>query len=106
MSEELVIPLVPVSVMVLLNFFAPYATALIVQPPWPTVWKKWVAVGVAVVLGAVALALAYFGFGEPVPAWPQMLLLGVLVSQTSYDLLRKKSADAWAVKTAITQNER
>lgn len=96
---EIAIPAIPAGVLVLLNFFAPYATSLVVQPWWPTAAKKWVAIGVALLLGAAVLALAFFGFGVPIPSWPVLLLLGVVVSQTSYDLILKKSADAL---TAVT----
>lgn len=98
--NDLIIPTIPVGILVLLNFLAPYATSLVVQPPWPTAWKKWVAVGVAIVLAGVVLALAFLGFGVAVPAWPALLLLGVLVSQASYDLVLKDSADALTVKTS------
>jgi len=90
---DIAIPAVPAGVLVLLNFFAPYATSLVVQPWWPTAAKKWVAIGVALVLSAVVLLIAFFGFGEPVPSWPVLLLLGIVVSQTSYDLILKGSAD-------------
>lgn len=97
---DLTIPAVPVVVTVLLNFFAPYATALIVQPPWPKAWKRWAAVGVSLLLAGGVLLLAFFGFGVAVPAWPTLLLLAVLVSQSSYDLLLKKSADTLAANTS------
>ena len=98
---DVAIPAVPVGVLVLLNFFAPYATSIVVQPWWPTSAKKWVAIAVALLLSAVVLLLAFFGFGEPIPSWPVLLLLGVVVSQASYDLILKKSADRL---TAATTN--
>lgn len=97
---DVVLPVVPATVLVLLNFFAPYATALIVQPPWPDAWKKWVSVGVSLLLAAGVIALSFYGFGVEVPSWPQFLLLGVLVSQTSYDLLLKKTATNLAALTS------
>lgn len=102
---EIAIPAVPVGVLVLLNFLAPYATALVVQPQWETRYKKIVAVVVSLVLAAVVLVLSYVGFGEPVPAWPALLLLAVVVSQASYDLVLKKSADTLTVATSPARGE-
>lgn len=98
---ELIIPAIPAIVTLLLNFFAPYATALLVKPSWPASAKKWIAVLVALLLAAVVLVLAFFGFGLAVPAWPSLFLLAVLTSQTSYDLLLKNSADALAASAGI-----
>lgn len=103
---EIAIPAVPVGVLVLLNFFAPYATSLVVQPFWPTAAKKWVAIGVALALAGVVLLVAFFGFGEPIPSWPALLLLGVVVSQTSYDLLLKQSADRLSVATSAAKDQK
>lgn len=90
---DIAIPAVPTGVLVLLNFFAPYATSLVVQSWWPRAAKKWVAIGVSLVLAAGVLAIAFLGFGLAIPAWPVLLLLGVVVSQTSYDLILKDSAN-------------
>lgn len=104
--DEIAIPAIPAGVMILLNFFAPYATSLVIQPWWPTGAKKAVAVGVSLVLAAVVLLISYFGFGEPVPAWPVLLLLAVAVSQASYDLVTRKSADALTKATSGSESNR
>jgi hypothetical protein len=90
---DIAIPAVPVGVLVLLNFFAPYATAIVVDPRWPAAQKKLVAIVVSIALAAIVMLLAWW-LGSPVPAWPVLLLLAVVVSQASYDLVTKRSADA------------
>ena len=60
-------------------------------------WKPFVAL----VLAALVLLLSFVGFGVAVPAWPVLLLLAVLTSQTSYDLLLKGSADRAAIAIGI-----
>jgi hypothetical protein len=90
---DISIPAIPVGVLVLLNFFAPYATAIVIDPRWPVAQKKLVAVITSIVLAAVVLLFAWW-MGSPVPAWPALILLAVVVSQASYDLVTKRSADA------------
>lgn len=90
---EIAIPVVPAGVMLLLNFFAPYFTSIAISPRWPVKYKKIVAVLMAFVLAALVLVIAYVGFGIAIPEWPVLLLMGVAVSQASYDLVIKKSAD-------------
>ena len=97
---EIAIPAIPAGVTLLLNFFAPYFTAIVVKPEWSTAAKKTVAIVVAVVLAALVLALAFFGFGVAIPEWPALLLFAVVVSQASYDLITKRSADALAERTS------
>lgn len=98
---DIAIPTIPTAVIVLVNFFAPYFTAIIIAPFWPSNAKKWVAVGVSLVLAALALMIMYFGFGIAIPSWPTLLLLAVLVSQFSYTTLLKNSADAIAATTGV-----
>lgn len=95
--SEIVIPAIPSAITLLLNFFAPYATALVVNPVWKPAQKKMAAVIVALLLAAFVLIIAFLGFGIAVPAWPVLLLLAVSVSQASYDLILKRSADALAI---------
>jgi len=95
------IPTVPAGVLVLLTFFAPYATSIVINPRWSASQKKIVAVIVALVLAAVVMLIAFFGFGLPIPSWPVLLLLSVVISQTSYDLVTKKSADALARSAGV-----
>jgi len=97
---EIAIPAIPAGFLILLNFFAPYATSIVVKPEWPTAAKKWVAIVVALLLATFVLLIAFFGFGVPVPAWPVLLLLGVVVSQAAYDVVLKRSADALTEKTS------
>jgi len=93
---DIEIPAVPVGVLVLLNFFAPYAIAVVTNPRWPAAQKKVVAIVVSLVLAAAVLLVAFLGFGLPIPAWPALLLLAVVVSQASYALVTKNTADATA----------
>lgn len=94
--NEIELPVIPAGIILLVNFFAPYAVALVVSPYWPKALKRFAAIIVSLVLAAIVLLLAYFGFGLPLPAWPALLLLAVLVSQTSYDLILKSSASKLA----------
>ena len=94
--SAIAIPAIPVGITLLLNFFAPYATSLVVNPAWTAKQKKLAAVLVALVLAALVLTIAFLGFGVAVPAWPVLLLLAIAVSQAAYDLVLKKSADALA----------
>lgn len=100
-SAEIIIPAIPAGVTLLLNFFAPYATAFVINPRWTDAQKKIVAIVVSLVLATVVLLIAFLGFGLEVPAWPVLLLVGVLVSQSSYDLVTGTSADRVA-RTAGT----
>lgn len=94
------LPTIPLGVLTLLALFAPYAVALINQPAWPAKWKRAVAVIVAVLLALVVLALYYALTGDVLPDWPWLLLLAVLVSQSSYALLLKPSATRLEKSTA------
>jgi hypothetical protein len=89
-----IIPTVPTIVLVLVNFFAPYVVSLVTADFWPTAAKKWVSIAVAALLAAVVLIVAHFGFGFAIPAWPQLILLGIVITQASYSILLKDSADA------------
>lgn len=90
---NLELPVIPAGVLTLLAFFAPYAVALINRPEWPSAARKWVAIGVAVVLAAVVLAGYYLLTGDAVPEWPVLVLLSLVVMQASYALVTKGSAD-------------
>lgn len=95
------IPVVPAGIILLLNFFAPYATAIVINPRWSDAAKKIVAIVVAIVLAAVVMAIAYFGFEQPLPSWPVLLLLAVAISQASYDLVTGRSADVVTRKVGV-----
>lgn len=100
-NAEILIPAVPAGITILLNFFAPYATSVVINPRWSSGQKKIVAIVVALVLAAVALLIAFLGFGIEIPTWPALLLLGVVVSQTSYDLVTGKSADKFTATHGV-----
>ena len=88
MGGEIEIPAVPVGVLVLLQFFAPYAIAIVTNSRWPAAQKKLVAIVVSVLLATVVLAFAWW-MGYTLPAWPVLILLGLVVSQASYALVTK-----------------
>lgn len=90
---EIALPTVPLGVLTLLSLLAPYAIALINRPEWPARYKRFVAVATAIVLGLVVLAFYYWSTGDLLPDWPVLILLAVVVSQASYALLLKPSAN-------------
>jgi hypothetical protein len=96
-----IIPAVPTLVLVLVNFFAPYLISLATAAFWPKAAKKWVSIGISVLLTAVVILVAHFGFAFVIPAWPQLLILGVLVSQTAYSVLLKDTADVVAAVSGV-----
>lgn len=89
---ELEIPAVPAGVMSLIAIFTPWAIALVNSPNWSSGWKRVVAIGVSVALALIVLLLYYAISGEAVPGWPVLIVLFVLVTQTSYGLVAKPSA--------------
>lgn len=90
---DIVIPAAPAGVVILINFFAPYVVSLVSDVKWPSAAKKWVAIGVALLLAGIALVLYYVISGDAIPSWPSLLLLGVVVTQFSYSVVLKDSAD-------------
>jgi hypothetical protein len=96
-----IIPTVPTLLLVLVNFFVPYAVALVTAPFWPKTAKKFVSIGVSLILTAAVLTIAHFGFAYAIPTWPQLLLLGILVSQTVYTTLLKPTADVVAATSGV-----
>jgi threonine/homoserine efflux transporter RhtA len=95
MNDDISIPTIPIGILVLLNFFAPFATAVAIDPRWPAKLKKGIAVVVAIVL-AIAVVLFSWWMGDPLPDWPALILLAVVISQASYALITKRPADALA----------
>lgn len=85
------LPVIPTAVLAVVNLLAPFAIAVVNAPRWTAGSKRWMSVAASVLLSLVALAI-FYASGEPLPNWPQLLLLGVLVSQSSYTLLFKKPA--------------
>lgn len=86
------LPEVPTLVITLLSLFAPYAIALVESPNWSKGSKKLIAIAASLALTVIVLAIYYASSGEPIPSWPTLLVLGVLVSQSSYALVTKESA--------------
>ncbi|QYM76928.1 hypothetical protein [Leucobacter luti] len=84
---EIQIPAIPVGVLTLLSFFAPYAIALINHPGWKAGSKRLVAIAVSFMLTVAVLALYYLQTGDTIPQWPVLLLLALVVSQAAYTLL-------------------
>jgi hypothetical protein len=93
---EFALPAIPAAVTLLLNFFAPYAVALVVDPAWPAKYKKLVAIITSMVLSAVVLIFAVLVGGYVMPAWPVLAFLAIAVAQASYDLVLKRSANQLA----------
>lgn len=91
---EFTLPVVPVALTAILGLLAPYFIAIVNRPQWSPHVKRIVAVVAVVVLTAVALVLFYAVTKEPVPEWPQLVLLAVVVSQAAYALLLKPTAVA------------
>lgn len=96
---DIELPSIPVGILTLLSFFAPYAIAVINNPRWTTAQKRIVSIVVSVALGLVVWVLYYAMTGEGLGDWPQMILLAVAITQTSYSLVTKKSASAVEAKT-------
>lgn len=96
------IPTLPVALLTLLGFLAPYAVAFLngvlpfVREPWQ---RKLVAVVVSIVLAAAGLVGYFLATGSPLPSdgvtWVGFVLLVLVVQQTSYGLVTKQGgADA------------
>lgn len=90
---EIVIPAVPVGVLTLLSFFAPFAIALINHPGWKAGSKRLVAIVTSIVLGLVVLGFYYLVTGDTPPGWPWLILLAIVVTQAAYALLRKSASE-------------
>jgi hypothetical protein len=101
LDPSTIIPTVPTIVLVLVNFFAPYLVSIIASPLWPKAAVKWISIATSAILAAAVLIVAHFGFGFAIPAWPQLLILGVVVTQAAYSLLLKDSADAVKNSTGV-----
>lgn len=90
---EIAIPAIPVGVLTLLAFFAPFAIAFINHPGWKAGSKRLVAIIVSIVLGLAVLGFYYLLTGETPPGWPWLILLAIVVTQAAYALLRKTVTD-------------
>jgi hypothetical protein len=98
------IPTLPIGIVTLLGFFAPYAVAIVNRPEWSAAQRKWVALVVTFVLAAVALVIYYLATGEALPEWWALALLAIVVGQASYNLVLKPSAKS--VELATTPQHR
>ncbi|GGD32972.1 hypothetical protein GCM10010915_11690 [Microbacterium faecale] len=96
---DITLPSIPAGILTLLSLFAPYAIALINRPEWSATVKKVVAIIVAVVLAGLVMAFYYVYTGEPVPEWPVLVLLAIVVAQASYALVTRSSAKTVEQKT-------
>lgn len=88
------LPEIPALALTVVNLLAPYLVAIVNHPRWSPNSKRILAVMVSVLLSVVALLVVQVASGEPVESWVTLVILGILVSQTSYALVTKKSATA------------
>lgn len=84
---EITLPAIPVGVLTLLSFFAPYLVAIVNHPRWEPRYKRLVAIVASILLTLVVLAVYYVMTGDLVPQWPALLLLALVVQQAAYTLL-------------------
>lgn len=89
MPPEIDLPAVPALVLVIANLLSPWVISLVNQSSWTPGWRRFMAVVASAVLTVVALGIYYAYTGEPVPNWPVLVLLGVMVSQATYALIAK-----------------
>jgi hypothetical protein len=101
---EITIPAIPIGILTLLGFLTPLAVALVTKPAWSSSQRKIVSVIVSVLLAAAALILYYAISHDPLPEWPLLVLLAVVVAQASYTLVLKSAADRIDRATALTSD--
>lgn len=97
--NEFTLPVIPVAVVSILGLLAPYVVAIVNRPQWSPNAKRIVSVIAVAALTAVALVLFYAATKEPVPEWPQLVLLAIVVSQAAYALILKPTAVALESKS-------
>lgn len=103
---EFELPEVPVFVLGLLGFLAPYVTGVLNGVIFP---RRQLSVGarrafsvvVSIVLAAIVLFVYYLESGDPIPGWYALALITIVTSQTSYSLITKGTAKALEDKTAL-----
>lgn len=91
---DFTLPAAPVALTAILGLLAPYVVAIVNRPQWSPNAKRIVSVLAVAALTAAALVLFYAVTKEPVPEWPQLVLLAIVVSQAAYALLLKPTAVA------------
>lgn len=89
---DIAIPTIPAGILTLLSLAAPYLVAIINRPEWTAATKKIVAIIAAIILAAAVMAFYYWSTGDPIPSWPALILLAIVVMQASHALLTKSSA--------------
>ena len=97
---EFELPEIPAAIIAVLGLVTPWLLALVNQPHWSPLVKRLIAVAGSVVLSLAVLVWYYAWAGDPWPAWPQLVLLGLLVSQATYALIAQPSAKALEQKTS------
>lgn len=91
---EFELPEVPVYIMGVLAFIAPYVIATInALADFGKVGRRVISTVVSLVIAALVLVVYYYMTGVPVPEWPVLVLLFVAVAQASFALFTKGSAD-------------
>jgi hypothetical protein len=87
------IPAVPIGILTLLGFLTPLAIAVVTNPAWSAAQRKIVSIITSIALAAGALVLYFALTHEPIPEWPLLVLLSLVVAQASYTLVLKGVAD-------------
>ena len=99
---ELTLPEVPAGVVTLLALFTPYGTALLNGFTHLTgTWKRLVSVAVSLAVAGISLVIYYSATGHTVPNLVGLLLLAIVVSQSSYALVTKNTAKALEDRIAV-----
>lgn len=89
---DIELPTAPAGVVTIIALLAPYLIALVNHPRWTPGWKRLMSVAGSVILTVAGLVGYYAITREPVPDIPQLLLLGLVVSQASFALIAKPTA--------------
>lgn len=94
------IPVVPASILVLLNIASPYIVSFFAYFNWPSATKKIVAVVVSFVGSAAVLVVSLIVGWIPQDftplGWVTLFVLGLGIQQSFYGLIFKESADAFS----------
>lgn len=94
---DIAIPAVPVGILTLLAFFAPYAIGALngvlpfVEKPWQ---KKLVSVLFAIVLAAIVVVFYQNITGQPIGNIWLFMLLAIVIVAASYSLITRGTAKA------------
>ena len=91
---EVVIPVLPAGISLLLAFLAPYAIAVVNHPGWNPTYKKLITIVVTVLLAGVSMLFDFLITGTLLHNPAEFILLFLVVSQAAYALILKPSAKA------------